>query len=168
MLGSPTKIHRKYDVTEDDLDKIRAIAISHGMKLPSFSYSNQRPSSTSGPHSSPRDQSDDFMLSRGGSARTIIPTAETTSVEDENPDIEESKILQNKNDRSTSDHEDNEYSSENPELNPNFENSEATSSNEADHSADLDKVSVKSDTILLKPGSGKQRSVTFLTENNDE
>ena len=165
MLGSPTKIHHKYDITEDDLDKIRAIAITRGMKISSYNHHNMRPSSTIGPHSSPRSASDGFELSRNSSAKTVIPTAETTS---SGETLHANKSSKEKEDQSTSDNEGEEIFPEDRTSNPESKTLQTFSDYEVDPILDQDKVSSRSHTMRGKSGSGKQRSVTFLTENNDE
>lgn len=160
MLGSPTKMHRKYDITQDDLDKLRAIAISKGMKVPAYShYSSQRPSSTTGPHSTPREDEDDDDIGRQGSAKTIIPTGETISINGDVASVDKNDTLLDKEDRSTSDHEDEDQA-------PDNEVPDAKTDSKAP-AEEAERHSVKSDTeAVLRIGSA-QRSVTFLTEDNE-
>ena len=162
MLGSPSKIHRKYDISEDDLDKLRAIAISRGMKIPAFShYSSQRPSSISGPHSTPREEEVDDAIGRQGSAKTIIPTGETVSNSGDLNSVDKNEILPNKEDRSTSDHEDDDQDllvDLDEKLEP---KSQVKETNEQENQ------SVKSDAEAVLRSGSAQRSVTFLTEDDD-
>ena len=160
MLGSPSKIHHKYDISEDDLDKLRAIAISKGMKVPSYSrYSSQRPSSVGGPHSTPRNDEEEDA-ERQGSAKTIIPTGETMSIAGEQSSLDKTETTVEKEDRATSDHEDNIH-----EGTPLEEDSEAGSKSVSEEEKQ-ERQSVKSDSAVLKPNSS-QRSVTFLTEDQN-
>ena len=166
MLGSPSKMHNKYDITEDDLDKLRAIAISRGMKIPSYSsYSKQRPSSTSGPHSTPREEKEEDNLDRVGSGKTIIPTADTLSVTgDISSSFDKNETKVEKEDRSTSDHE--EDGCDEKEVASAEEDPTSQTINESNPNLqEQDSLSVKSDSAVLKDDV-TQRSVTFVTEKD--
>ena len=132
------------------------------MKIPSYShYSNQRPSSVSGPHSTPRDVGDDDeVIGRQSSAKTIIPTGENTSISADVASVDKNESSVDKEDRATSDHED-------IEENPAQESDSKAEFNPSDDEMDQqERQSVKSDTIVMRSRSAR-RSVTFLTEDDD-
>lgn len=78
MNGVTAKLHEKYDIDDQDLERLESIAVSRGIKLPaqgSISYS--RPSSTYAPASTPR--STIVTEENASSAKTVIPTADVAS-----------------------------------------------------------------------------------------
>lgn len=168
MNGSPSKIHPRYGVSDEELERIRSIAISRGIKIPVVPYATagpwaqKRSSTVSGPHSTPRcPDDDDFGSDLHGSQRTVIPTADDTSVPGDlvsNDGTEKSCSAITKEDRATSDNEEDDltgFDMLTPRISPPAPPPEKH----------LETLSVRSDTALV---SEKRRSVTFITETPDD
>lgn len=172
MHGSSTKLHNKYAVTEDELTRLRSIAISQGIKIPftPIPYSKKRPSVISGPHSTPRDPDDDDDLGFDleNSQKTVIPTADDISFGGDAPSVdgtEKASSTNTKEDRATSDNEGDDLTRFDV-LTPTERSRVRTpSAPESPKPTTADTLSVKSDSAVL---SQKQRNVTFLTEAGDE
>ena len=173
MHGSSSKIHQKYTITDDELSRLKALAISRGMQIPVSvgAFSSKRGSSISGPHSTPRgeeDKDDDYDLDRQGSAKTVIPTADTLSVGGDpvsGDETEKEEIVNSKEDRSTSDHEDDEQ----PQVDEKEQddgNPPHSESVDGEKTPDCEVHSIKSDSAVLKQTT--QRNVTFLTDADHE
>ncbi|XP_078483760.1 uncharacterized protein LOC144744044 [Ciona intestinalis] len=174
LNGSSSKIHSKYRISDEELSRIRMIAVARGIKVPSIvsGYKENR-GSVSGPHSTPRGPEDDDVA-RQGSGRTIIPTADNLSIGDVTSldGTEKGSSRATKEDRATSDNEEDrlellrELEAEKSVTSNTLDVEDATGEEkeEEEQSEPNEKqetVSVKSDSAALQ---GTQRNVTFLTE----